>query len=283
MTDAPKRGQRLLLNDELVAIETATATDTGVDLIVRRPDGSLADRTITWQQLSDARVPENDGQGRSVQALAGLWGRWMQYASPRLRSAALATRPLRPFAHQDEAVFDHMLPQPRLRFLLADEPGTGKTIMTGMYLVEGRRRGLIPGPSLIVVPAHLVQKWQEELEDFFGIRASRLSQEVARDPKDLDPRVEVWIASLDLFTHNSDVRRKAAGARVSWSLSVFDEAHRLTPTSRYLAAAQELAGRSHHLLLLTGHTTPRKGTLLPGPVQSARSDALSVGRRQRGL
>jgi len=150
-----------------------------------------------------------------------------------------------------------MLPQPRLRFLLADEPGTGKTIMTGMYLVEGRRRGLIPGPSLIVVPAHLVQKWQEELEDFFGIRASRLSQEVGRDPKDLDPRVEVWIASLDLFTHNTDVRRKAAGQRTSWSLCVFDEAHRLTPTSRYLAAAQDLAGRSHHLLLLTA--TPHRG------------------------
>ncbi|MBM1169934.1 helicase-related protein [Microvirga arabica] len=181
----------------------------------------------------------------------------MQYASPRLRSAALATRSLKPFAHQDEAVFDHMLPQPRLRFLLADEPGTGKTIMTGMYLVEGRRRGLIPGPSLIVVPAHLVQKWQEELEDFFGIRASRLTPEVARDPKDLDPRVDVWVTSLDLFTFNLDVRRKAAGSRASWSLAVFDEAHRLTPTSRYLTAAQELAARTHHLLLLTA--TPHRG------------------------
>jgi SNF2 family DNA or RNA helicase len=181
----------------------------------------------------------------------------MQYASPRLRSAALATRSLKQFAHQDEAVFDHMLPQPRLRFLLADEPGTGKTIMTGMYLVEGRRRGLIPGPSMIVVPAHLIQKWQEELEDYFGIRSSRLTPEVARDPKDLDPRVDVWITSLDLFTHNPDVRRKVAGARSSWSLAVFDEAHRLTPTSRYLAAAQELGARSHHLLLLTA--TPHRG------------------------
>src|SRR5687767_4822326 len=177
--DAPKRGQRLRLDDDLVAVETATPTETGVDLIVRRSDGALVDRTITWEQLAAAGIPENDGKGHSPKVLAGLWGRWMLYASPRLRSAALATRPLKPFAHQDEAVFDHMLPQPRLRFLLADEPGTGKTIMTGMYLVEGRRRGLIPGPSMIVVPAHLTQKWQEELEDFFGIRASRLTPEVA--------------------------------------------------------------------------------------------------------
>ncbi len=129
--------------------------------------------------------------------------------------------------------------------------------MTGMYLVEGRRRGLIPGPTAIVVPAHLVQKWQDELEDFFGVRASRLTPEIARDPKDLDPRVEVWVTSLDLFTHNQDVRRKVAGSRKSWSLVVFDEAHRLTPTSRYLEAAQELSTRSHHLLLLTA--TPHRG------------------------
>src|SRR6516162_199497 len=149
MTDLPKRGHRIRLDGNLLTVEMVTATDTGVDLIVRRPDGVLVDRTLTWEQLAAARVPENDGQGLSPQALAGLWGRWMQYTSPRLRSAALATRPLKPFAHQDEAVFDHMLPQPRLRFLLADEPGTGKTIMTGMYLVEGRRRGLIPGPTVV--------------------------------------------------------------------------------------------------------------------------------------
>jgi hypothetical protein len=142
MAELPKRGDRLRLDGDLVTIETATASDNGVDLIVRGPNGVLKDRTVSWEQLAGAGVVENDGQGEPSGALAGLWGRWMQYASPRLRSAALATRSLKQFAHQDEAVFDHMLPQPRLRFLLADEPGTGKTIMTGMYLVEGRRRGL---------------------------------------------------------------------------------------------------------------------------------------------
>src|SRR5437899_2286922 len=86
MTELPKRGQRLRLNGDLVTVENAVESDTGVDLIVRRPDGVLADRTVTWEQLSAAVVPENDGQGRSAPALAGLWGRWMQYASPRLRS-----------------------------------------------------------------------------------------------------------------------------------------------------------------------------------------------------
>ncbi len=203
------------------------------------------------------QFPSTMPGGEPNRVLSGMWARWMQYAVPRIRSAVLATRPLRPFAHQDEAVFTHMLAQPRLRFLLADEPGTGKTIMTGMYLAEGTRRGLIPGNTIIIVPAHLVEKWRRDLRRYFGIVAERLTPEIARDPKDLDPRVTVWVVSVDLYTYNPDVRRKIAGSRASWSLTVFDEAHRLTPTSQYLGAAREVAARTHHLLLLTA--TPHRG------------------------
>jgi hypothetical protein len=154
-------------------------------------------------------------------------------------------------------VFARMLPQPRLRYLLADEPGTGKTIMTGLYLAEARRRGLVPGKTVIVVPAHLVQKWMRDLDRFFGIASSKITAEVGREPQDLRPDVDVWIVSLDLYTYNDDVRRKIAGEPASWSLAVFDEAHRLTPTSQYLGAAQQLARASHHVLLLTA--TPHCG------------------------
>lgn len=252
----PRPGERFLVGGTVVTVESCRRTASGFDLIIRGADG-LQDWSASDEDIDRARIPANDGRGSSREGLAGLWGQWMQYASPRLRSGALATRPLRPFHHQDEAVFDAMLSQPRLRFLLADEPGTGKTIMTGMYLAEARRRGLIPGRSVVIVPAHLVQKWLEELEDFFGIVGRRLTPEIARDPYDLHPSIDVWVASLDLFTHNADVRRKIAGPRESWSLAVFDEAHRLTPTARYLTAAQELAARSHHLLLLTA--TPHRG------------------------
>ncbi|MGD1225786.1 helicase-related protein [Streptomyces krungchingensis] len=208
-------------------------------------------------ELEASLVPANDAGGDPEKALTGMWGRWMEHAVPRIRSAVLATRPLKPFAHQDEAVFTHMLAQPRLRFLLADEPGTGKTIMTGMYIAEGTRRGLIPGRTIIVVPAHLVEKWRRDLRRYFAIEAGRLTPEIARDPRDLDPRVRVWVVSIDLYTYNHDVRRKVAGGRSSWSLAVFDEAHRLTPTSQYLGAGREIARRTHHLLLLTA--TPHRG------------------------
>ncbi|PZF66093.1 hypothetical protein DEI81_00150 [Curtobacterium sp. MCBD17_013] len=241
----------------MVTVIAATPTLIGAELIFSRSDGSLDRASLDAADLARAHVPVNDAGGHPERALTGLWGRWMQYAVPRIRSAVLATRPLKPFAHQDEAVFTHMLAQPRLRFLLADEPGTGKTIMTGMYLAEGTRRGLIPGRTVIVVPAHLVEKWRRDLHRYFAIEADRLTPELARDPKELDPRVSVWVVSVDLFTYNNDVRRKVAGARASWSLAVFDEAHRLTPTSQYLTAARELSVRTHHLLLLTA--TPHRG------------------------
>ncbi|WP_125812498.1 helicase-related protein [Actinoplanes sp. ATCC 53533] len=212
---------------------------------------------IRANDVDSCKVPTSDGSGDSGRAIAAVWTEWMRWAIPRIRSAVLATRPLRPFAHQDDAVFGAMLSQPRLRFLLADEPGTGKTLMTGMYLAEGRRRGLVPGKTVIVVPAHLVEKWIRELKRFFGIDAHRITAEIGRDPLDLRDDVDVWVVSLDLYTYNSDVRRKIVGSRASWSLAVFDEAHRLTPTSQYLGAARLLADTAHHLLLLTA--TPHRG------------------------
>lgn len=253
----PSPGARVALDGELVTVVAVDPSPDGYGLVVRRGDGALGEVVLSPVEYALARVPANDAGGDSARALAAMWSRWMQHAMPRIRSAVLATRPLQPFAHQDEAVFAHMLAQPRLRFLLADEPGTGKTIMTGMYLAEGTRRGLIPGLTIIVVPAHLVEKWRRDLRRYFGIQAERLTPEIARDPRDLDPRVDVWVVSIDLYTYNVDVRRKVAGDRASWSLTVFDEAHRLTPTSQYLGAAREVAARTHHLLLLTA--TPHRG------------------------
>jgi superfamily II DNA or RNA helicase len=253
----PAQGTQIHVDGELVTVVAANPTAEGVDLVVRRGDGTLTDAALSQRDLVAAQVPINDARGDGTRALATMWGRWMQHAVPRIRSAVLATRPLRPYAHQDEAVFTHMLGQPRLRFLLADEPGTGKTIMTGMYISEGTRRGLLPGRTVIVVPAHLVGKWKRDLRRYFAIDAAQITPELARDPRDLDPRMTVWVVSVDLYTYNLDVRRKVSGARASWSLAVFDEAHRLTPTSQYLGAGRELADRSHHLLLLTA--TPHRG------------------------
>ncbi|NBH08298.1 helicase-related protein [Amycolatopsis sp. SID8362] len=256
--ELPTKGQQVRVDGALVTVRDADwAGDGAVELFVLDADGQPRRILLSEQQLAAGLVPSNDRSGDSQRALTALWGRWMQHAVPRIRSAVLATRPLRPYAHQDDAVHGYMLNQPRLRFLLGDEPGTGKTIMAGMYLTEGRRQGLIQGRSVVIVPAHLVTKWERDLRRLFGVETRRITTEIAADPADLDPRYDTWLVSLDLFTHNADVRRKITGHRASWSLAIFDEAHRLTPTSQYLAAARDAAVRTHHLLLLTA--TPHRG------------------------
>src|SRR5947209_3565782 len=71
-----------------------------------------------------------------------------------------------PLPHQLEAVYDYFLKQPRIRFLLADDPGAGKTIMAGLLLKELKIRGLVKR-TLIVTPANLSFQWQRELKDKF--------------------------------------------------------------------------------------------------------------------
>ncbi|WP_152989944.1 hypothetical protein [Frankia sp. ACN1ag] len=80
---------------------------------------------LSEQRLASGLVPINDRGGDPARALTALWGCGRQHAVPRIRSAVLATRPLRPYAHQNDAVHGHMLSQPRPRFLLGDiDPGT---------------------------------------------------------------------------------------------------------------------------------------------------------------
>ena len=252
-----ERGDRLTWGGHTVEVlSVLEAAGDRFDVILKGPAG-LTEVTLSRSDVAQSRQPTNDGLGSSAGAIAGLWGKWMEWATPRIRSAATATKPVKPYAHQDDAVFVHMLPQPRLRFLLADEPGTGKTITTGMYIVEGRRRRVVPGKVLIIAPAHLVSKWLADLACDFGIDAERLESGTRGAQDHCAVTSMSGSMSVDLFTHRSDALRKVAGQEASWSLVVFDEAHRLTPTSQYLGAAREISRVTHHLRPLTA--TPHRG------------------------
>ena len=138
----PAPGTQIRLDGQLVTVVAASPTLAGADLVVRQGDDTLSDASLTRADIDCAVVPVNDGGGNPEQALATMWGRWMQHAVPRIRSAVLATRPLQPYAHQDEAVFTHMLAQPRLRFLLADEPGTNPVHIYHL-VAPGTREGRV--------------------------------------------------------------------------------------------------------------------------------------------
>ena len=167
-----------------------------------------------------------------------------------------------PLPHQVEAVYKFLLPLPKIRFLLADDTGAGKTIMTGLLMKELMMRGLVER-ILIVTPGGLTKQWQE---DEMGIKFNIPFTLVNRSAFTSDPTVfhtaQRIVTSID-FISRDDVLNVAGNAH--WDLIVFDESHKLSAytyaTKQYLSrrykAAQILSQQCEHILLLTA--TPHRG------------------------
>ena len=239
-----------------VRIELATPTGDGWQLFVEELTGHFQKIDLTSEQAAACETLAEDGEADPKAVLAGLWTAWMRAASAGARSAALASSPLTPYAHQMNAVYGAMLPQPNLRFLLADEPGTGKTIMAGLYLREMQRLGFIRR-ALVVVPAHLVTKWQRDFERFFGGGLRPITAQTVREHA-LETDHDLWIVSLDLAAVNPAVQAAIHPDRAGWDAVVIDEAHRLTPTAAsYYQAGELLALNTPRALLMTA--TPHRG------------------------
>lgn len=239
-----------------VIIDDVVKSGDQTRLYLLDDDGSISRFEVTADNEDLVRVLQEDGQGDSQMVLAGLWAQWMQQAIHTSKATALASTPLRPYLHQDEAVYGAMLPQPMMRFLLADEPGTGKTIMAGLYLREMKRLGLVRR-ALIVAPAHLVSKWQADFRNFFGGAPERITSEVVSQGP-LRPDRDTWIVSLDLASVNPIVQEEIRPDRAGWDLVIFDEAHRLTPTAQgYYRVARLLSRGTPRALLMTA--TPHRG------------------------
>jgi SNF2 family DNA or RNA helicase len=119
--------------------------------------GDMHEIAVPAGDVKTVRPIAADGGADSARVLAGMWTRWMAAAATNAESSAIASTQLRPYAHQTTAVYGAMLPQPLLRFLLADEAGTGKTIMAGIYLREMQRQSLVRR-AIVVCPANLATK-----------------------------------------------------------------------------------------------------------------------------
>ena len=170
-----------------------------------------------------------------------------------------------PLPHQVEAVYRYLLPMPRIRFLLADDTGAGKTIMTGLLIKELMFRGVLQ-KVLIITPGGLTKQWkEEELEGKFGLR-SRLVNRAAFDaePGQFSRYDEgIFVTSIDFLARNEGCLN--AASETQWDLIVVDEAHKLSAyeygtkldeSARY-KAVKALAGKTDHLLFLTA--TPHRG------------------------
>jgi superfamily II DNA or RNA helicase len=165
-----------------------------------------------------------------------------------------------PLPHQLEAVYDYLLKLARVRFLLADDAGAGKTIMAGLLIRELELRGLAER-ILIVCPANLSFQWQRELKEKFDEKFLVLKGGDIRDQFGVNQWLEQKrvITSLDLAKR----REILPGLRqVHWDLVIVDEAHRMsaadeTHKSLRYKLGELLRDTSDHMLLLTA--TPHKG------------------------
>ena len=177
---------------------------------------------------------------------------------------AVHTSDLDPLPHQIQAVYGELLDRTPLRFLLADDPGAGKTIMAGLYIKELMLRGDLER-CLVVAPGGLVEQWQDELREKFGLTFELLTRQLADSQPDgqVFNRNPLLIARMDQLSRADDLRHQLDSA--DWDLVVVDEAHRMSAhyfgnelkkTKRYQLG--ELLGRhARHLLLMTA--TPHAG------------------------
>lgn len=177
---------------------------------------------------------------------------------------AITTSDLDALPHQITAVYGELLPRTPLRFLLADDPGAGKTIMAGLYIKELILRGDL-ARCMIVSPGGLAEQWQDELFEKFGLKFEILTRSMI----DADIHGDVFtdhplmIARMDVLSRDEELQARLE--RSDWDLIVVDEAHRMSAhyfgqelktTKRYQLGLM-LGKICRHLLLMTA--TPHAG------------------------
>jgi len=239
-----------------------------VNVVFRADDGSIGDRLVTVDDAAEIEAATGlrwtfDADGAAFKLASEA--RRIQLAHLFDPFAGVASSTIQPLPHQIEAVYNRLLPLQPLRFLLADDPGAGKTIMSGLFIRELMLRGDLDR-CLIVAPGSLVEQWQEELDDKFGIRFRIMSRDLVEAARTGNPFQEenLLIARLDQLSRSEDLQAKLA--TTDWDLVVVDEAHKMSAhlygdevkrTLRF-TLGELLRDHTRNLLFLTA--TPHNGS-----------------------
>ena len=264
---AVQRQVRLPEYSQPVYIEDAQAIDDLISVTVRTRDGQTDQIIVPAAELA-AALDQAPQQASSE--LANPLDFFLLVEAARIRLAysfdpffAVSMSGVQALPHQLQAVYERMLPQARLRFLLADDPGAGKTIMAGLLLKELKLRGVI-NYILILTPAPLTIQWQDELyskfdETFEIVNSEMVGNQLAGNVWD---RYRQCITSLDFAKQDRVVQSLE---QIPWDLVIIDEAHKcsartqgekVAKTKRY-QLAERLSASAERILLLTA--TPHNG------------------------
>jgi superfamily II DNA or RNA helicase len=242
---------------EVITLTYRTADgNVGEKLLYRddEPGLSLVEQGRPWSFDGDGEAFKLASEAKRI-SLAYLFDPYV----------AVSTSLVEPLPHQITAVYDEMLGRQPLSFLLADDPGAGKTIMTGLYIRELLVRAELRR-CLIVAPGSLVEQWQQELSEKFHLNFTLLTKDLA----DSSPTGNVFqehdllIARLDKLSRDNDLQLLLENAP-EWDLIVFDEAHKLSATlfgdevkeTKRRKLANRVRHHTRNFLLLTA--TPHNG------------------------
>ncbi len=250
-------------------VSTDWIGDQAIDLVYRVPGGSLAETTLYRDDehrlkiVTRGRVWSFDADGALLRLVTEA--NRIELAHHFDPYLAIHTSLVDPLPHQISAVYGEMLPRQPLRFLLADDPGAGKTVMAGLLIRELIARSDLER-CLVVAPGSLVEQWQDELGEKFGLEFDILTRdmiETSRSGNAFDDRDRL-IARLDVLARNEDLRQKLASSN-EWDLVICDEAHRMSATyfggdvkyTKRYQLGRQLGQVCRHLLLLSA--TPHNG------------------------
>ena len=263
------RIEGLVAGDPVTILTTVQTAPDAFTVVFAKSDGNpdhvLALRAVEERLRIVATTPTVTFDGDAAEYRLAAEASRIAMAGRYDPMVAVTTSDLDALPHQINAVYGYLLPKVPLRFLLADDPGSGKTIMAGLYIKELMLRGDL-ARCLVVAPGGLVEQWQSELHDKFGLRFSILTRDLitatmpGENPFHDNPYL---IARMDHLSRSDEMLDHLD--RAHFDLVVVDEAHRmaahyfggeLKKTRRYELG--ELLGKvSEHLLLMTA--TPHAG------------------------
>ena len=223
------------------------------------------DQLISKEELVNVKIKEAtlDFSAKGSEAFLSIEAVRYRFASLFDPLLAMNTSKIDPLPFQIDAVYGYVLKLPVIRFLIADDPGAGKTIMAGLIIKELKLRGLL-SRVLIVVPGHLKDQWRRELKERFQEHFTLIDRNTFDAHYGENPwlRESHVITSID-FAKRDDILPSLSS--VEWDLVIVDESHKLSAykygdklskTERY-KLGEVISRNSEHLLFLTA--TPHKG------------------------